>query len=104
MDIGTGAQNTIDIEAGCTQANIAADICANLTLNYHSDWFLPSIAELNQLYLNLYQKGFGAFASDWYWSSSEYDANIARLQNFYDGGGAIGEKIAAYHVRAIRNF
>jgi hypothetical protein len=104
MAIGTGAQNTIDIEAGCTQANIAADICANLTLNYQSDWFLPSAEELNQLYLNLYQKGFGAFTGDWYWSSSEYDANIARLQNFADGGWAIGEKPSAYHVRAIRTF
>lgn len=102
--IGTGAQNTVDIVAGCPTPGIAADVCANLTLNTYSDWFLPSIEELNQMYLNLHLNGFGALANDFYWSSAEQNIGAAVLQNFNDGVWGYGVKFAAYHVRAIRSF
>jgi hypothetical protein len=37
--LGTGAQNTIDIEAGCTTPQTAADICASLILAESGDDF-----------------------------------------------------------------
>ena len=93
--IGTGAQNTIDIEAGCTTSGIAADICANLTLGGYSDWFLPSKDELQQMYLNIVlanngnncEANIGSFdlTDERYWSSTEAYADMARYQNFGNG-------------------
>jgi hypothetical protein len=108
--IGTGAQNTIDIEAACTQANIAADICANLTLGGYSDWFLPSRNELNEMRLNIGQGdalglgNVGGFVIWYYWSSTEVDSNGAWLQVFSNGyQGSYGKTSSAY-VRAVRAF
>ena len=111
--IGTGAQNTIDIEAGCATIGTAADICANLTLNGHSDWFLPSIDELNEMYLNkaaINAKAAANGGSDFddtsrYWSSTQYGAST--LANFcFFGNGLIftQTKERAYPVRAARAF
>ena len=91
--IGTGAQNTIDIEIGCTTPGTAADICANLTLEGYSDWFLPSKDELNLMWTNLADSdgdenstgltdpnNIGGFANYIYWSSTEIDNSSAWLQ------------------------
>ena len=113
--IGTGAQNTIDIEAGCSSSGTAADICANLTLGGYSDWFLPSKDELNEMYLNI---GFGSLLGNignfvgsgkvlFYWSSSQVSANYAWWQELSGGtqytcGDAT--KDYAFYVRAVRAF
>jgi len=102
--IGTGAQNTIDIEAGCTTSGIAADICANLTLGGYSDWFLPSKDELNEMYLNLHQQGLGGFTLDFYWSSTEAGINSAWLQSFNFGSKLDFDKDYSLYVRAVRAF
>ena len=103
--IGTGNQNTIDIEAGCTTPGTAADICANLTLGGYSDWFLPSKDELNEMYLNLHQQGLGGFANSFYWSSTEYDSNDAWDQNFVNGNQSNYYKNDYFNnVRAVRAF
>jgi len=102
--VGTGKQNTIDIETGCTTSGTAADICANLSLGGYNDWFLPSKDELNLMYENLKVFGVGGFADNLYWSSSEYNANYAWYQDFFNGYQAASLKYGTYRVRAVRAF
>jgi hypothetical protein len=109
--IETGNQNTIDIEAGCNETETAADICANLTIDGYSDWFLPSKDELNEMYLNIGQGNalglgnIGGFADDYYWSSTEVNHIFATSQVFSNGNHYEKQsKANMYYVRAIRAF
>ena len=70
--IGTGKANTQKIVNIQGKGSYAAKLCCGLTLNGFSDWFLPSKDELNLMYENLHLHLLGGFASDLYWSSSEY--------------------------------
>lgn len=100
--IGTGAQNTADILAGCVTLGIAARLADAYTLNGFNDWFLPSKDELNELYL---QKGVvGGFASTTYWSSSEISGTAAWGQSFANGLQFIDAKGSTLGVRAVRAF
>ena len=111
--IGTGAQNTIDIVAGCQETQRAAKICAESKENGYEDWFLPSRDELNAMYQNkaainatALANGGAAFVEGplaYYWSSSEVSPNQARAQNF-EGAGAYSNKDLSWRVRAVRAF
>jgi Protein of unknown function (DUF1566) len=100
--IGTGQANTTLIVNGCSTAGIAARICDNLILNGYNDWFLPSKDELNQMYLQ--RIVIGGFGTNWYWSSSEYNTNVAWGQYFSDGFQLDPSKTNAAYVRAVRAF
>jgi hypothetical protein len=100
--IGTGNQNTIDIMNGCSTAGIAARICGDLVLNGYSDWYLPSMDELNKLYIN--RTAIGGFAAAVYWSSSEIDNYNAWLQAFSNGTQDYVYKNIPGYVRAVRAF
>ena len=114
IEIGTGLQNTNNIDSLCTTSGTAADICANLTLGGYDDWFLPSKEELNEMYLNLYIQGLGGFftygdiGASRYWSSTEHDDGSAWVQLFYDtssdGFPTQNSKGNLGYVRAIRTF
>lgn len=68
--LGTGQSNTTAIVSLCAQDPIAARVCDTLTLNGYSDWFLPSLDELDSLHAH---KDVFGITSNWYWSSTEYD-------------------------------
>lgn len=100
--LGTGQSNTTAIVNGCLTSNTAARICNNLSSGGYSDWFLPSLDELNKLYLN--RTAIGGFTSTWYWTSSQSSSTSATLTNFSNGTNGSGSKTSSYSVRPIRNF
>jgi hypothetical protein len=104
---GAGFMNTSLITLNCTQRPIAASVCADLVLNGYSDWFLPSIGELQLMYSRLHLPGLGGFGGSWYWSSSQVNPNGAwvmdgsngDVSNFYGSS-----KFFYSQVRAVRAF
>ena len=105
--LGTGLANTnaIILSQGNT-GSYAAKLCADysLTVNgvVYDDWYLPSIDELNKIYVS--KAIIGGSYSIYYWSSTEISQDNARLQNFSNGVPSNNWKDPAYGVRAIRSF
>jgi len=102
--VGTGAVNTAFIVAGCSQRPIAASVCSDLVLNGYSDWFLPSLGELQLMYNRLKIQGLGGFSNNWYWSSSQDYSGVAWYVNFSNGGVSGSSKNLNNQVRAVRAF
>jgi hypothetical protein len=102
-EIGDGEDNTIGILAGCSSAPAAL-----AARSYGPEWFLPSILELNQMYLHRATleavSGFYDF-SDSYWSSTELDINSACGQ-FFSLGFLVNydKNYPNNSVRAVRAF
>jgi hypothetical protein len=103
--IGTGKCNTIKIINSLGRPGLyAALVCAKYEGGGYSDWFLPSVTELHELYLHRDIVGGFDSNSD-YWSSTESDGFTAWLQFF----GNIDQhrtyfKSAPTYVRAVRYF
>jgi hypothetical protein len=105
--IGAGRTNTTTADTTCTTGAIqaAADYVSPAFNGVtRDDWWLPSIGELMVMHANMMQTGVGGFAPDFYWSSSELDANIAWLQRFNDGFQDYDPKTAFYKIRPVRGF
>jgi|LakMenE18May11ns_1017448.scaffolds.fasta_scaffold9940481_3 hypothetical protein len=96
--------------------NSAAKLCLDLVSNGYSDWYLPSIEELYQLWSNRYAviKGLSTIpgaitinGSTW-WSSYEYNSASAYYMSFLLGAsvhvGTINKSTSTLSVRAIRAF
>lgn len=100
--LGTGSANTDKIIA---QNGSGISYAAGLARLYdgggYTDWYLPSIDELNKLYEN--HAAIGGFI-DYYWSSSESAVDGAFYQNYSNGLINGGSKINYTKVRAVRSF
>lgn len=101
-----GKQNTADIDAGCTTAGIAADLCKNAATNGYNDWYLPAKDQLTTLYG---QRGtVGGFSTGGYCSSTEYSGmqtTVIWALPFSSGSwSGYGKDMGNYYVRCIRNF
>jgi hypothetical protein len=108
--VGTGKQNTLDMIAACKTPGTAADLCANFSLNGIGGWFLPSVDELAQMYVNLKLAGIGDFGNSEYvdnysyWSSTQRTADMANHLDFADNGRRqhYDDKDFPRRVRAVR--
>jgi hypothetical protein len=101
-EIGDGESNTNSILADCSSAPAAL-----AARSFGSEWFLPSINELKEMYVNkaLLEavSGFDAF-SNYYWSSTEIESNKVWLQYFNTGMQNSNYKPNDYNMRAVRAF
>jgi len=117
FSLGSGLTNTNRITSICLQNGIAAEICSNLQLNGYSDWFLPSINELQLMWNNLRgtpnspTPNLANFSTQSpYWSSSEpsnYPCYALAI-DFWQGNMVTRNKYMGQNygsrVRAIRSF
>ena len=117
--IGSGAANTSLINAGCGTAGIAARVASTPAGGY-SDWFLPSLDELNQLCKYARNQSTSpanqavvcdssgtlrpGFIGDWYWSSSQNTQYNAKAQYFPNGDADFNGKGNPFPIRAVRAF
>ncbi|WP_320128424.1 chitobiase/beta-hexosaminidase C-terminal domain-containing protein [uncultured Sphaerochaeta sp.] len=114
--IGTGETNTeaiVTVIDKLGETNYAAKVCYDKTVTFdgttYDDWFLPSLNELEKMYLNLFKNKLGNFkAEDFYLSSYERSQGEAWGMPFtseetfaYTGKTTDS---ANFHVRAIRSF
>ena len=117
--IGTSAQsswdglsnsNSIVGQAGHTSS--AAKLCLDLVSGGQSDWYLPSIQELNMLWNNYYTvarvlsqiSGAAQLSNSFYWSSSEDSSYDAWYFSFDSGYPSNSNKDYTAYVRAVRAF
>jgi len=103
--IGTGAQNTVLMDTGCTSG--AGQEAADYAAGVYSDWFLPSQDELNEMYgykNSIVDTATYGFNSGSFWSSSQNAAGNAWYQDLDDGNQLTGGKGYTLRVRPVRAF
>lgn len=109
IEIGTDDITTDSMEDGIINDGQVADstdfpafkLCKDLSDGGYTDWYLPARRELDLLWLN--KDAITGFASNYYWSSSEFNTSNAWYQLF----GTYGyfnsnNKNTSRYVRCVR--
>lgn len=105
-----GKSNTTAITAQSGHITSAALLCKNYSGGGFTDWYLPSINELNLIYNSVYIinriLGVNGISLKNYWSSTEKTNNSSYLYYMgYNGGSPSGgSKAYSCYVRAVRAF
>lgn len=114
---GLSNSNAIVGQSGFTSG--AAKLCLDSTNNNQTDWYLPSLSELNLISDNLFNinktlsgnssygliSGATEISSNTYWSSNEFSSGNAWVFGFFTAVGSNGiGKNNSYYVRAVRKF
>jgi hypothetical protein len=102
--IGSGKTNTDLMVAGgaCTSGAAYSARAYGTATAPAGSWFLPNLAELNQLYTQ--GAVVGGFALGNYWSSSQGAADRAWGQSFFFDIQGNVNKSNTYRVRPVRAF
>ncbi|MEP2668548.1 MAG: hypothetical protein ABJH04_06130 [Cyclobacteriaceae bacterium] len=113
--IGTGEANTTAIVNSYGTGSVyAAALCVNSTAGGFSDWYLPSIFELHEIYYNLaaisataQANGGSALTGLYHWTSTEITVSEARVVS-YNGTTfsdfSAGKNNSGALVRAVRSW
>ncbi len=110
--LGSGAANTARIVSQCANANCAARLCDNFTINGLNDWFLGSEDEMMIFYkssINVYNiatNPWNDVSDKYFWTSTESgNASEARILDAYSGyTWQYVKNYGLVRVRPIRRF
>ncbi len=110
-----GQTNTTAIIAQAGHTTSPAALCDAYTAGGFSDWYLPSIWELEKFFISAFEintalendgnnstVGFQQINDPYYWSSTEGGNTSAWNQNFNSGHASNSGKNWLYLVRAVR--
>jgi hypothetical protein len=112
QSVWDGLSNSNAVMAQAGHSSSAALLCYNSTNGGQTDWYLPSIQELNKIWANQVDigrtlsriSGATPFAFERYWSSTEYSVTSIFYLHFLTALINNDSKGRTYHVRAVRAY
>ena len=99
--LGTGKSNTALIVNAQGAGNYAAKLCDDFSYDGYTDWWMPSIDELNRMTALYTICGLSGYA---YWSSSEISQGLAWYEHLSSGVQFDDDKDQNHMVRPVRAF